>query len=205
MCNYLLEALDMIRNDHGILEFKDYLPVAPSRPVGKLYDVKVEATLATADQSKRLTATGALRPPTVQGKSSAPASKATTRGGSAASLTAGGGTVPASTVPVPTPADSTAMSPAASPDKSLDGYGVEYSDTGEVLLVEKKRFITRKYSAEDMIARQLSSRAFEEDEAKFKADKEQFDKDIVKIRNELPAITQKMWQISSQSSQADGL
>ena len=133
MCNFLLESLDMERNAQGLLEFKDYLPVAPSRPVGKLYDVKVEATLATADQIKRLTATGALRPPTVQGKSSAPASKATTRGTSAASLTAGGGTVPASTVPVPTPAAST----ATSPDKSLDGYDVEYSDTGEVLLVEK--------------------------------------------------------------------
>ena len=101
----------MERNEQGILEFKDYLPVAPSRPVGKLYDVKVEAMLATADQIKRLTASGALMPPTVKGKSLAPAPKVITRGVSSASITAGGVTVPAST-----PAASTAASPAASPD-----------------------------------------------------------------------------------------
>ena len=61
MCPTLLEALDMERNEQGILEFKDYLPVAPSRPVGKLYDLKVEAMLATADQIKRLTASGLVR------------------------------------------------------------------------------------------------------------------------------------------------
>ena len=64
MCPTLLEALDMERNEQGILEFKDYLLVVPSRPVGKLYDVKVEAMLAAADQIKRLTAIGAIRPPT---------------------------------------------------------------------------------------------------------------------------------------------
>ena len=73
--------------------------------------MKVEAMLAAADQIKRLTAIGAIRPPTVQGKSLAPAPKVTTRGASSASLTACGGTVPAST-----PAASTAASPAASPD-----------------------------------------------------------------------------------------
>ena len=31
-CRTLLEALDMERNAQGILEFKDYLPVAPFRP-----------------------------------------------------------------------------------------------------------------------------------------------------------------------------
>ena len=161
MCPTLLEALDIARNDQGILEFKDYLPVAPSRPVGKLYDVKVEAILATAEQIKRLTATGLIRPPTAKGKSLAPAPKVTTRGISSASLTAGGVTVPAST-----PAASTAASPAASPDNSLDGYDVEYSNSGEILLVEKKRFITKRFSSDEMLARKLTSRAFEEDEAK---------------------------------------
>ena len=95
MCPTLLEALDMARNDQGILEFKGYLPVAPSRPVGKLYDVKVETMLATADQIKRLTASGLVRPSTAKGKSLAPAPKViTTRGVSSASLTAGGATGP---------------------------------------------------------------------------------------------------------------
>ena len=68
MCPTLLEALDMERNGHGILVFKDYLPVVPLRPVGKLYDVKVEAKLATTAQIKNLVASGAIRPPTA-GKS----------------------------------------------------------------------------------------------------------------------------------------
>ena len=68
MCPTLLEALDMERNAQGLLEFKHYLPVAPLRPVGKLYDVKVEAKLATTAQIKNLVASGAIRPPTA-GKS----------------------------------------------------------------------------------------------------------------------------------------
>ena len=195
MCPTLLEALDMKRDVNGILVFKDYLPVAPSRPVGKLYDVKVEAMIATSEQIKSLTAIGALRPSTTTGKVPAPVSKANTRGSTSASFTAGGGTAPA-----PTPAAYTAASPAASPDKSMNGYGVEIVD-GEVLLIEKRRFIIRKYSAEDMIDLKLSSREFEEDEAQYKAEKEQYDKDIIKIRNELPAITQKMWQLISDDSQ----
>ena len=199
MVHTLLDALDMERNDQGILQFKDYLPVAPSRPVGKLYDVKVEAIVATADQIKRLNASGALRPTQVQGKSNVPVPKIVTRGITSASLTAGGGTGPP-----PTPAAFTAASnaePPDSPDNSLDGFDVKYSDTGEILLVEKKRFITKRFSADEMIARKLSSRAFEEDEASYRADKDQFDKDLIKITNELPAITQKMWHLLSDASQ----
>ena len=111
----------MLSNDQGILQFKDYLPVAPSRPVGKLYDVKVEAIVATADQIKRLTASGLVRPSTAKGKSLASAPKViTTRGVSSASLTAGGATVPPPT-PDASTAASIAESPAASPDNSLVG------------------------------------------------------------------------------------
>ena len=171
MVHTLLDALDMERNDQGILQFKDYLPVAPTRPVGKLYDVKVEAIVATADQNNRLNASGAVRPTPIQGKPNNIPARTVTRGVTSASLTAGGGTGPP---PTPTPAASAAAYAAAASNaddpgspNSLDGYDVEYSERGEVLLVEKKRYITKRFTADEMIARKLSSRAFEEDESTF--------------------------------------
>ena len=67
---------------------------------------------------------------------------------------------------------STTASPVASPDNTMDSYDFEVAPNGEILLIPKKRFITKRFTADKITDLKIPCRAFEEDEAKYKAEKE---------------------------------
>ena len=73
---------------------------------------------------------------------------------------------------------------------------------GDVLLIPKlKRYVTKSFTGAEIVQYGISCKEYSDDESKLKKDIEAYDKEVLKIKTEIPSLAQKMWKLLSNESQ----
>ena len=174
----LVDSLNLVpdpANPNNLI-FPSYLPTLPQLDPLKQYVVQLEAKVASQSQIQALASSGAIAPNLATSTASSTSSSAK----------------PSRSKTVPDPADI---------DEDMSSFEAIVIN-GEVLLIPKmKRFVTKSFTGAEIVQYGISCKEYSDDESKLKKDIEAYDKEVLKIKTELPSLAQKMWKLISKESQ----